>query len=204
MLTSRERLMKPPPLLAPQEPTPMRIRLRALVVLSTAFAMCAPAARAQEPIRFARTPDISPDGKLIAFSYLGDIWTVEAIGGVARPITLHEAHDTNPVFSPDGRSVAFSSNRHGGYDVFVVSAHGGTPRRLTFDSAGDMVSAWSRDGKSILFTSRRSVHFPPVAELYTVPVSGGREQELSAHEGRDGVYSPDGQFIAYVGGPGTW
>ena len=47
-------------------------------------------ATAQEPIRFARTPDISPDGKLIVFSYLGDLWTVEAIGGVARPVTMHE------------------------------------------------------------------------------------------------------------------
>src|SRR6188472_2682838 len=75
---------------------------------------------AQEPIRFARTPDISPDGRLVAFSYLGDIWVVESIGGVARPVTLHEAHDVNPVFSPDGRQIAFASNRHGSYDVFVV------------------------------------------------------------------------------------
>ena len=53
----------------------------------------------------ARTPDISPDGKLIAFSYLGDIWTVEAIGGVARPVTMHEAHDIAPVVQ-SGRAVA--------------------------------------------------------------------------------------------------
>src|ERR1700734_679653 len=79
----------------------------------------APAA-AQEPIRFARTPDISPDGKLVTFSYLGDIWVVETIGGTARAVTSHPAHDVNPVFSPDGRSIAFSSNRHGSYDVYVV------------------------------------------------------------------------------------
>src|ERR1700688_1279030 len=83
------------------------------------------AAGAQEPIRFGRTPDISPDGRLVAFSYLGDIWVVDAIGGIARPVTMHEAHDIAPCFSPDGRSVAFSSNRHGTYDVFVVSALGG-------------------------------------------------------------------------------
>ena len=92
------------------------------------------AVHAQEPIRFARLPDISPDGRQIAFSYLGDIWIVEAIGGVARPVTTHEAHETSPVFSPDGRYIAFSSNRHGSYDVFVVPVHGGKPRRLTFDS----------------------------------------------------------------------
>src|SRR5262245_35884897 len=106
-----------------------------LLLLGPAFA--------QEPIRFARTPDISPDGKLVAFSYLGDIWTVETIGGVARPVTMHQAHDLNPVFSPDGRSLAFSSNRHGSYDVFVVPIHGGKPKRLTFDSAPDLVCGWS-------------------------------------------------------------
>src|SRR5438094_137333 len=92
-------------------------------------------ATAQEPIRMARTPDLSPDGKLIAFSYLGDIWVVEAIGGVARPVTQHVAHDYHPRFSPDGRWIAFASKRHGSYDVFVVSSRGGKPRRLTFDSA---------------------------------------------------------------------
>src|ERR1041384_8205151 len=92
---------------------------------------------AQEPIRFARTPDISPDGKLVAFSYLGDVWTVEAIGGIARPVTMHEAHASPPVSSPDGRPLAFSPNRHGSYDVFVVPAYGGRPKRLTFDSASD-------------------------------------------------------------------
>src|SRR5882724_6096910 len=92
-----------------------------LPLLAFLCALALPAAAAaQEPIRFARTPDISPDGKLVAFSYLGDIWTVEAIGGVARPVTLHEAHDVNPAFSPDGRTLAFSSNRAGGYDVYTT------------------------------------------------------------------------------------
>src|SRR5260370_42312793 len=61
------------------------------------------AASAQEPIRFPRTPDISPDGKLVAFSYLGDIWTVETIGGVARPVAMHEPHQINPAFHPHRR-----------------------------------------------------------------------------------------------------
>src|SRR5207237_110000 len=72
---------------------------------------------AQESARMARTPDISPDGKLVAFTYLGDIWTVEASGGRARAITQHVAHDYYPRFSPDGQSIAFASNRHGSYDV---------------------------------------------------------------------------------------
>src|SRR2546423_12762 len=94
--------------------------VRSLLVATAAVLLLVAGARAQEPIRFARTPDISPDGKLVAFSYLGDIWVVETIGGVARPVTMHEAHEFYPAFSPDGRQIAFSSKRHGSYDVFVV------------------------------------------------------------------------------------
>jgi tricorn protease len=157
----------------------------------------------QEPIRLARTPDISPDGRLVAFSYLGDVWVVPTIGGVARPVTMHEAHDLNPVFSPDGRRLAFSSNRHGSYDVFVVPVEGGRPRRLTEDSASDVVCGWSPDGKHVLFASTRSTTFPPSYELFTVSTDGGRARAVTRTEGRDGAFSPRGDQIAYVRGPGS-
>lgn len=178
----------------------LRHMVSAVVIILAATS----ALTAQEPIRFGRTPDISPDGKLVAFSYLGDIWTVETIGGVARPVTMHEAHDINPVFSPDGRHIAFSSNRHGSYDIFVVGVEGGRPRRLTFDSSPDFVNGWSPDGKHILFTSPRSVAYPYRYELFSVPVEGGRVQQISTFEGKDGTFSPKGDRIAYVRGPGTW
>jgi tricorn protease len=177
--------------------------LRILLALLALLVALSPA-RAQEPIRFARTPDISPDGKLIAFSYLGDIWVVETIGGTARPVTSHPAHDLGPVFSPDGRWIAFSSNRHGSYDVYVVPVQGGRPRRLTTDSALDVVCGWSPDGKNILFASSRSTDFPPGYELYSVSVEGGRARRITSTEGREGTYSPVGDRIAYVRGPGTW
>jgi tricorn protease len=158
----------------------------------------------QEPIQLARTPDISPDGKLVAFSYRGDIWIVETIGGTARAVTSHPAHELSPVFSPDGRLLAFSSNRHGGYDVYVVPVQGGRPRRLTFDSATDMVCGWTPDGKHVLFASTRSTGFPPASELFTVPVEGGMARRITAAEGKEGVLSPDGTRLAYVRGPGTW
>src|SRR5262249_602918 len=96
--------------------------LRSSLVLMLLWAV---AAHGQEPIRFARTPDTSPDGKLVAFSYLGDIWVVESIGGTARQVTRHIAHNLGPVFSPDGRTLAYSSNRHGHYDVFTIPVRGG-------------------------------------------------------------------------------
>jgi tricorn protease len=178
------------------------IRIKLLAALFVF--VCVDIAGAQEPIRFARTPDISPDGKLVAFSYLGDIWTVEAIGGVARPITMHEAHDVGPIFSPDGRWIAFSSNRHGQYDVFVVPSYGGKPRRLTFDSAQDNALGWTPDGKGVVFSSTRGTAFPYAAELYVVPLEGGQEKKLPFLEAKDAVFSPAGNAVGFVRGPGTW
>ena len=157
---------------------------------------------AQEPITFARSPDISPDGRQVVFSYKGDIWIVDAIGGVARPITTHEAHDIAPCFSPDGRSIAFSSNRHGSYDVFVVSVAGGRPKRLTFDSGNEAVTGWTPDGKAVLYASNRGDEFPAHTDMYKIDVAGGHEQRLTTTEARQGVMSPDGTKLAYVRGPG--
>ncbi len=162
-------------------------------------------ALAQEPIKFARTPDVSADGKLIAFSYLGDIWTVEAIGGVARPVTMHEAHDYAPLFSPDGRSLAFASNRHGSYDVFVVPVVGGKPKRLTFDSAADVPLGWSSDGKAVVFASGRSTDYPGDITLLSVPADGGAETKHTGFfEGKDVQFSPTGDKAAFVRGQGLW
>jgi tricorn protease len=179
-------------------------RLFAFFVLPFAFFLSPSRTGAQEPIRFARTPDISPDGKMVAFSYLGDIWVVETIGGVARPVTMHEAHDINPVFSPDGKHIAFSSNRFGQYDVFVVPAIGGKPKRLTFDSAHDMVTGWTPDGKGVVFTSPRSTAFPSSAECFVVPVEGGAERKLPLFEAKEAHFAPAGNVVAFVRGPGTW
>ncbi|MHB1425887.1 MAG: S41 family peptidase [Gemmataceae bacterium] len=179
--------------------------LRSQILLAILFAaLLVERTDAQNPIRLARTPDISPDGKLVAFSYLGDIWIVETIGGTARAVTSHPAHDIMPVFSPDGRHIAFSSNRHGSYDVFVVPVQGGRPQRLTVDSASEMVCGWTPDGKNILFASTRSTDFPPNFELYTVPVEGGMSRRISAAEGKEGVFSPAGDRLAYLRGPGSW
>src|SRR5262249_27695301 len=92
----------------------------------------------------------------------------------------------------------------GSYDVFVVSSQGGKPRRLTFDSAADLVCGWSPDGKSVLFASYRGTEFPAAPELYTIPVEGGREHRVSVAGGKEGTFSPQGDQIAYVRGPGLW
>jgi tricorn protease len=159
---------------------------------------------AAEPIRLGRSPDLSPDGKSVAFSYLGDVWIVSSAGGTARPVTMHERHDTTPIFSPDGKSLAFASNRHGNYDVFVVPFEGGRPTRLTHDSADEAPTGWSPDGKEVLFTSTRGFDFPSRTELYTVDATGGEARHVSLHEAREGAWSPGGKALAYTRGPGAW
>jgi tricorn protease len=175
-----------------------------LTLAALTLALFVQPALASDPIQLARTPDVSPDGKTIAVSYLGDIYTVETIGGTARAITSHPAHDVGPVFSPDGSKIAFSSNRHGSYDVFVTSVRGGKPTRLTFDSATDMACGWTPDGKHVLFASTRSTSFPQNWELYTVPAEGGKVRRVAAGEAKDGSFSPKGDKLAYVRGPGSW
>src|SRR3954451_7710278 len=150
-----------------------RILLASILLLANLSAIAA-----QEPIRFARTPDISPDGKTVAFSYLGDIWLVDVNGGEATHLTMHEKHDFNPVFSPDGKWIAFSSNRHGQYDVFVIPVKGGRPKRLTYDSADDHVTGWSPDSKHVLFMSGRGQDLPYRVELYSVSINGGQARQI--------------------------
>src|SRR6185436_13800688 len=101
------------------------------------------------PIRLARHPDY--DAGKMAFSYLGDIWVANEDGTSPARLTDSRGRDIYPRFSPDGRWIAFSSNRYGNNDVFVAPAGGGTPRRLTFHTGNDEVVGWTRDSQQVVF-----------------------------------------------------
>ena len=119
-----------------------------IVVLVPALAAAEPA-EAQHgsgPVLNARGPAPSPDGSAIAFSYMGDIWRVSADGGQAERLTVHEAYDESPLWSPDGTRIAFTSDREGNEDVYVMPAAGGVPTRLTTHSGWDDAQCWTRDG----------------------------------------------------------
>jgi Tol biopolymer transport system component/C-terminal processing protease CtpA/Prc len=140
---------------------------------------------AAEPVRWLRYPSISPDGKTIVFSYKGDLYKVSSTGGEAEALTLSEGHDFMPVWSPDGKRIAFASDRYGNYDVFVMNATGGAATRLTLHSSNDYPYRFSPDGKNIYFSSTRVddvryTQFPygRLGEWYSVPVSGGRESQF--------------------------
>lgn len=126
---------------------------------------------------------ISPDGTTIAFSYKGDIYTVPVSGGKATMITTHPAHDTQPVWSPDSKSIAFASDRMGNMDVYLVSKEGGVPTRLTTHSGNETPVAF-QNNETLLFSanvlpSAESVQFPgnTFAQVYAVNVKGALESK---------------------------
>ena len=97
-----------------------------------------------------RHQQISPDGRSIAFCFQGDIYTVPTAGGSAQRITSNAAYDGTPIWSPDSKRLAFSSDREGGKDVYIVSTDGSGMRRLTYNSAKEVPVAFL-DNNTLLF-----------------------------------------------------
>lgn len=142
--------------------------------------------------KLVRYPDYH-DGK-IAFAYLGDIWTADENGKNVQRLTVHKARDIYPRFSPDGRTIAFSSDREGNMDVYLIPTEGGAAKRLTIHSADEVVLDWTPDGKGILFASQRGEDF--MGKLYIASVGGGLPRDAGPDMGVAGSFSPDGKKIA--------
>ena len=150
-------------------------------------------------LELLRTPAISPDSRQVAFSYQGDIWRMEIDGSNPKRLTIHEAYETNPVWSPDGSQIAFTGGRYGNNDVFTIPTLGGGPNRLTYHSSGDMAYSWEND--LILFTTSRAfrqVERDP--EVYQVTPQGGTPERLLTAVGNMPALSPDGRYVAFTRG----
>ena len=153
--------------------------------------------------RWMRYPAISPDGKTIAFSYRGDIWLVDRDGGRAQLLTSHAGHERSPVWSPDGKEIAYAGDRHGNYDIFVVPVDGGSSRRVTHHSAQDIPFSFTPDGERILFASRRldsadsAIGTLRMSELYSIPAQGGRPRQEMTTQAEYASYNPDQTQLAF-------
>jgi tricorn protease len=124
-------------------------------------------------------PGISPDGSEIAFVSGGDIWTVPAGGGAARLLVAHSAHESRPLYSPDGRYLAFNSNRNGGLDVFLMDLSTGRVTRLTNESGSEQLSGWSGDGAWVYFTSSAE-DISGAHDVFRVRATGGTPMAVAA------------------------
>jgi tricorn protease len=164
--------------------------LAAAVALSVVVALPAHA----EPIKFARHPHVS-QGKLV-FSYHGDVWIANENGSNPQRLTAHVARDLFPRLSPDGRWVAFTSERFGNGDVFVMPATGGEPRQLTFATSNDTVLNWAPDGQAVLISTSLGTS-PWRSPLALVPIDGGLPRPLDLDGGVQGMLKQDGSLLAF-------
>ncbi|MFQ5654589.1 MAG: peptidase S41, partial [Planctomycetota bacterium] len=172
-----------------------RILLAGILV---AYPMALPRSSGEE-VRFPRRPALSPDGSTVIFTYEGDLWSVSRRGGEAARLTVHPAYDHSALWSPDGRSVAFASNRHGADDVFVMPAAGGAPRRLTAWSGSDWPSDWTPDGKALLIHSSRNASWTRGTRLYRIDATHIVEPIIvNAAAGDQGKLSSDGGKPLFV------
>ena len=154
--------------------------------------------------RWLRTPAIAPDGASIVFSYQGDLFRVGREGGRATPLTLDEAYDHAPVWSPDGKWLAFASDRHGNFDVYVMPSSGGPARRLTFHSSADVPTDFSPDGRSVIFGASRldraeNSQFPSgnLPELYSVAVDGAPARQLLSVPAESAQFDASGRRLLF-------
>ena len=195
--------------------TLLRLAVASAAVLTVPALSAAPATQAPAPPQPAANekpyftePAISPDHSEIAFVSGGDIWTVPATGGDARLLISHPANESQPQYSPDGRTMAFISDRTGGGDIYLLTLASGALRRLTFDDGNENLDSWSRDGQWLYFTS--SSREIAGGDIWRVRATGGMPMQVSADRFTNefgAVPTPDGQSIAFSArgnGPGQW
>ena len=161
-----------------------------------------------------RYPVLSPDGQTIVFTYKGDLYRVPSRGGHAIALTAHSAQDFMPVWSRDGKQIAFASDRFGNFDIYVMPAAGGTAQRLTFHSANEYPYSFSANDSNVVFGAARmdaagNRLYPTASqpELYTVPARGGRPLQLLTTPAEEVRVSSSGDVMLYQdkkGGENSW
>jgi tricorn protease len=182
----------------PLRDAPMRtslpfLSLFVLLLLPPGFARSEPNVH---DTRLLTQPALS--ARHVAFIYADDLWIADLDGRNVRRMTSDIGIESNPVFSPDGNTLAFSAEYDGNTDVFTIPVTGGAPTRLTAHPGPDLVRGFTPDGKAVLFSSPRHVFTRRYTQLFTVPLEGGMPTQLPIPNGVEACYSPDGRHVAYT------
>lgn len=149
-----------------------------LITAATSFA-----ATSQDSPLWIRKNCISPDGTKIAFTYKGDIYYVAAEGGRAVQLTTNPAYDSDPIWTPDGKNLVFSSYREGSKDIYIMDAQGGAAKRITTWTGNETPLAIY--GDEIWFSSEIQQDadygdFPGKPQVYAVKTNGGRPRQVTS------------------------
>jgi len=171
------------------------------------FVLLSGYSNASAEARVLRFPAIF--GDQLVFTYAGDLYTVDSMGGIARKLTSHEGFEVFARFSPDGNHIAFTGEYDGNREVYIIPKKGGIPERLTFTASLDrddisdrmgpnnIVMTWKHDNKHILFRSRMHEWNDFNGQLYLVSVDGGIPEQLPLPRGGFCSFSPDDKKLAY-------
>ena len=154
--------------------------------------------------------DVAPDGKTIVFDLLGDLYSLPIAGGKATRLTSGMAFDAQPRFSPDGRKIAFISDRSGGENVWLMNADGSDTTALTTGNNNMYVSpAWSPDSKYVVVS--KSGGLGGTAKLWMYHVDGGKGVALTTTPALPptlkqlgATVTKDGRYIWYAARQGDW
>ena len=182
------------------------------MAVGVALWLCLAPASAREAIRLPNNPALSPDGQWLAFDWNGDIWLASSAGGLAKPLTANPAKDSQPKFSPDGKEIAFVSDREGSPQIFVMPVTGGSPTQVTFHTAGYSLNEWLADGSGWLVTTtrdngwgRRNNDRLQIVKRWTDINKRPADELLFDDYGANGTLSPDGKTVVFTReGPEWW
>ena len=167
----------------------MKSLLKYLLVVSLIY----PAILEANETRLLRQPSISDE--YIAFVYAGDIWMSRLNGQDVRRLTTTSAVESDPHFSPDGKTIAFTSNRSGTRSVYTVSYQGGSAKRLTWHANAAFVRGWTPDGESVLYATSREAAPRQYNRLWTIPRDGGVPKLLSKQWAFNGSFAENGKSL---------
>lgn len=154
--------------------------------------------QAEERIQLPINPALSPDGQSVVFSHRGDLWTAPTAGGTALRLTSDPANDFQPRYSPDGKTIAFISERTGSRQVFQMPATGGAPVQITDHTSGFHLHGWSPDGEQLLVSGTRDDFWRRAERIFWIRKEG-RTAEIPLFDdyGYDPTVSPDGKKILF-------
>jgi len=166
-----------------------------LAVVCAGF--CASVASPGEPIRLVEEFSLSADGRTLYFAWRGDLWSADTTGGEARRLSAHAATERYPRPSPDGKTLAFVSNRTGANQVFTMPVVGGAPQQITFHSEGSLVSDWFPDGSALLIKGSRDHFWRSSQRYFLKKLDNSAPVLLFDGSGHSAQISPDGRTLLF-------